>query len=244
MASELGRVRTGSRPSGLAEHSIYPTAPLRYYRDRSLWVLSKNVMKTKFQFRIRSIALIATAIAILCALITHWISLGRAQTRRLDELRKDGINVGYKIPPNSVHRKVAEMLGNDVVASPKELFFNSPHDERIDMNSFLQIKTIDHLVFNTTGIQDEDLKRLEELPNLMHLNLSSTSITDAGIEHLRNLNLISLHVERLAISDNCIEAIAGIRSLKWLSITSGTFSIDALAKLNNSLPGCHINQSP
>ena len=204
----------------------------------------KNVMKTKLQFRIRSIAVVTTAIALLCALITQWFSLGRAQTRRLDELRKDGINVGYKIPPNSVHRKVAEMIGNDLVASPKELFFNSPHDERIEMNSFLQIKTIDHLVFNTTGIQDEDLKRLEELPNLMHLNLSSTSITDAGIEHLRNLNLISLHLEKLVISDNCIEAIADIRSLKWLGITTGTFSNDALAKLNNSLPGCQINQSP
>ena len=207
-------------------------------------VLSKNLMKTKLQFRIRSIALATTAIALLCAIITHWFSLGRAQTKRLEELRKDGINVGYKVPPNSVQGKVAEMLGNDVVASPKELFFNSPHDERIDMNSFLQIKTIDHLVFNTTGIQDDDLKRLVELPNLMHLSLSSTSITDAGVEHLRNLNLISLHLERLAISDNCVDAIACIQSLKWLSISRGTFSNDSLAKLNISLPGCQINQSP
>lgn len=201
-------------------------------------------MKTKLQFRIRSIALATTAIAVLCAIIVHWISLGRAQSKQMAELHKDGVSVGYKFSPDSVQGKIAQMLGNNLVASPKELFFNSPHDERIDMNAFVLMKTVDHLAFNTTGIQDEDLKRLEELPNLKHLNLSSTSITDEGIEHLKNLKLISLHVEGPAISDNCVDAIAAIESLKWLSITSGAFSNETIAKLNRALPGCQINQRP
>ena len=42
MASVLSSVRTGSRRSGLAQRSIYPTAPLRYSRDRSLYVIPLN----------------------------------------------------------------------------------------------------------------------------------------------------------------------------------------------------------
>jgi len=38
VASEHSRVRTGSRRSGVAPRSMYPTSPLRYSRDRSLYV--------------------------------------------------------------------------------------------------------------------------------------------------------------------------------------------------------------
>ena len=184
-----------------------------------------------------------TVVALLCGLLAHWMTRAKTQKEQLAELNATGTNIGYKVAPNSIKGKLAEQIGIDMVAPPKEFFCNSPRHQAVDMDAILKHESVEHLVFNLTGIQDDDLNKLAQMPNLKHLNLSSTDISDDGVANLANLELISLHLQKLDLTDACIDSVTKIDTLKFLCVTKGTFSKETIAKLKKHLPDCEIAET-
>lgn len=193
------------------------------------------------QFGIRQLLAVILVAAFVFTGLALWKARGDEQKAQVQKLRANDFAVGYKLKPSSVRAKVADKLGIDMVAKPKDLAANSASNVPIPMDDLIAMKSTEHLVFNVTGISDQDLARLDELPNLKHLNLSSTRISDEGISNISDLNLISLHIEKLDITDACTESLAEIKSLKWISVTTGTFSDAAIDTLQKRLPSCKIH---
>lgn len=195
----------------------------------------------KPRFTILQCLAITLVCALACTGIALWKRRGYEQRKLVEKLENQEVAVSYKLQSSGLLASVAKTVGPDMVVEPKEFFVNSPQNQSVPMNDLLTMKSAEHLALNTSGVTDDDLKRLTELPNLKHLNLSSTTVSDAGIANLVDLNLISLHIQNLAITDGCIESLGHIKSLKWISVTKGTFSADAIERLQDTLPQCTIN---
>lgn len=194
----------------------------------------------KLQFRIRSLLIAAVAFSALFALIAAWRLRAQKQAHLVGKQREIGAAVGYSIQPESVTAKAAEAIGIDMVASPKELFVNSLPNEPVDIQGIVAIKSLEHLAFCATGLVDQDLEHLKQLPDLKHLNLSSTSVTDRGIDALTSLGLVSLHLEDTAVSDDAIESLMEINTLKYLCLSDGALSESSLQRLTRKLPMCKV----
>ena len=197
--------------------------------------------KSRFKFKIRSLLAMTATAAILLGFAMHWVRRAENQKAQLDALREERAAVGYKLPKNGIQQTIGDKIGVDMVAQPKELFLNSRPDEPVDMASIIAVDTIEHLVFNMTGVTDDDLGELHKMKNLKYLNVSSTKVSDAGISNITDLNLISLHIEHLNLTDACIDSLSKIKSLKWISATKGTFSQEAVKDLKSQLPECEIH---
>jgi len=195
------------------------------------------------RFRIKTLLIATSLIAVACAMLAAWRTIAHEQRGLVTKQEELGAAVNYALKPESMTAKAAEVVGVDMVASPKELFVNTPPGAPVDIEGIVAIKSLEHLAFCATGLQDADLPYLKHLPKLKFLNLSSTDITNRGIEYLTNLRLISLHLEQTRISDAAAASLAKIETLRYLCVDEGAMSDSALQKIRSTLPDCTIKET-
>ena len=197
--------------------------------------------RSRLRFGIRSLLVAATLFSVVFALIAAWRFRAHEQRRLVAEQQRIGAAVSYSIAPDSVAAQAADVIGVDMVASPKELFVNTLPGTPVDIEGIVAITSLEHLAFCATGLVDDDLPHLKKLPKLKFLNLSSTDVTDRGVAALTDLRLVSLHLEQTAVTDASAESIAKIMTLKYLCLDDGALSESALQRIHEALPECKVN---
>lgn len=201
-----------------------------------------------FQFRLRTLFLLTTAIAV-------WLSLevNSARPQRIAEamvLRLGG-HVGYQheadgYPEPRAPRWLRRCVGNDVfrrlivinlqrtkVTDADLVKLKGLHDLKVLDLSGTQItdagiahlkgltKDTQLLLPSTDGVTDRSLENLSELKNLEWLLLNNTKVSDAGIKYVRKFsNLQRLDLTGTSITDESIENLRGMTQLKWVSLSS------------------------
>ncbi|MDG2183629.1 MAG: leucine-rich repeat domain-containing protein [Mariniblastus sp.] len=95
---------------------------------------------------------------------------------------------------------------------------------------------------NNKNIIDEHLIHLQKLDNLQILLASSLhGITDDGVKHLARISsLRRLRVSGNQITDVGLQQLASLTNLEVLTLARNQHSDDAIAKLQQALPGCKI----
>jgi Leucine Rich repeat len=143
-------------------------------------------------YRLRSLLLLATAIAMVLAAWRQWVEKPyERQQAALAALGDFAERVEFQDPgPRWLPEWVARRLRRAV----------SLHLERL-------------------AVRDEHLAHLEGLPHLERLYLARTRITDEGLEHLAGLTrLRRLSLWGTAVSDEGLQRLAGLRQLEALDI--------------------------
>jgi hypothetical protein len=100
---------------------------------------------------------------------------------------------------------------------------------------------LEHLKLDGTKITDGVGPTLAQFPNLVMLDLSETQVTDAvlsGANRWLRLEFTRLH--DTGITDKSIPVLAGIRTLKAISLGSGVTPQGA-AQLQQALPQCSVS---
>jgi hypothetical protein len=79
------------------------------------------------------------------------------------------------------------------------------------------------------------------LTGLRVLYLSGKEITDAGLENLFGLkSLRRLYIYNTSVSANGVENLRVLNELRYITFCGSGITENALLKIKESLPGCHI----
>jgi hypothetical protein len=88
---------------------------------------------------------------------------------------------------------------------------------------------------------DAELSCLRRLTGLRVLYLSGKEITDAGLENLFGLkSLRRLYIYNTSVSANGVENLRVLNELRYITFCGSGITENALLKIKESLPGCHI----
>jgi hypothetical protein len=181
------------------------------------------------QYSLRTILIAVSITCVALAIIGHHYRTRRAAVRAIDEL-----GGGY-----SIHLQGPAWLRK--LVDDDKYFYNlrrislgrpdSPCKAERPFNDEELAAVIDHinvfrgprmLDFQGSPITDEGLRHLQRVRDLEILWLDSTPITDAGLLHL-----------------------ASISTLKQIQLTGSKVTDEGVAKLQRSLPNCHVDyQAP
>jgi hypothetical protein len=92
-----------------------------------------------------------------------------------------------------------------------------------------------------TKVTDAGLRHLEGLRYLEELYLHKTQIGDAGVAHLKGLTQLKrLGLSETRITDASAEYLTGLRNLVELELQGTSLSREAVGRIKEALPGCHV----
>ncbi|AFM03660.1 hypothetical protein Fleli_1223 [Bernardetia litoralis DSM 6794] len=105
--------------------------------------------------------------------------------------------------------------------------------EKNEIQKIRQLEKLKHLNLSSSDLIDEQLEIIGKIENIQVLDLDLTEITNQGISFLKYLqNLKELRLkDNPQLSDNCIEHLITIKSLKFIHIENTAITIDGLKKL-------------
>lgn len=174
------------------------------------------------------------------ALIRWWVETGASPDKTLRELN----------PPDMIRRALQAKLGAAAsVEQPAAVAQNQPRllsellpvaqhlADELDVAITVLSPDEPWLLCNAslarTNFDDAALARLAPLAaNLRWLDLAGTSVSDAGLAQVAQMpNLVRLHLERTAITDDGLTTLAGLRELEYLNLYGTVVSDAALATL-------------
>ena len=174
-----------------------------------------------FQFRLRTILILTTIIAVW---LGWWSYKARQQREAVAVIRKTGGEVEYDASlPWTVGMK-------DPPQWPQWLL------ENIGVDYFGSVQAA--FLINTE-VTDADLEHLKGLTALQGLGISNTKVTDAGLEHLKGLTALQkLTVSNTKVTDAGLEHLEGLTDLRWLLLDNTQVTDAGVARLQEALPNC------
>jgi hypothetical protein len=101
------------------------------------------------------------------------------------------------------------------------------------------------LALNSTKVSDQGLARLGRFKgDLVELQLNGTAVTGSGLHHLAKFTALEiLTLDDTALGPSAEIALAGMQSLKLLSLVNAGLSRAVVERLRAALPGCEIRSN-
>ena len=225
-----------------------------------------------FQFRLRTLLILTTIIAVL---LGWWSHKARQQREAVAALNKAAL-ICYDFEKKWGEQSqvpfwpawLVDALGVDYFANVEAI---GVFDKQItdDWLSHLKgVPLLQRLVLNNTQISDAGLehlngmtalqvldlrntqatdaglKHLEGLTALQWLWLDNTQVTDAGLEHLKNLTTLQvLDLRNTQVTDAGLEHLKGLTTLQRLHLNNTQVTDAGMERLQKALPNCKIVQS-
>jgi hypothetical protein len=212
--------------------------------------MSKN-MKSLRQFRIRTLLLLMTVVAVGLGILV-------VRTERQDQITNAVAHLGgdvtyaHEIASNGVQEANPGNPGPDLITNLvgdrhfRELFkisFEGASDETIKQLGDLRPASVEHLLLVGSPITDAALVHLtpEAFPNLRRLRLDETHVTSQGLKHLKQLpNLENLYLSSTAVESDGLTYVREMPKLKVLDVTNTKIDRDEIARLRADRPGLLI----
>ena len=147
-------------------------------------------MTRRFQFSLRALLAVTTAVG----LVLTWILLPIFQLRRqrqiADAFSRRGMEVEYDYdprlsedhPPGPAWARL--LYGDNLYVNPVAVTWHGEPPSDDDLRLLSQLKHLRRLSLAGVAVNDRYLKKLGQLKNLEELDLHATAITDAGLEQL------------------------------------------------------------
>ncbi|MCE9552953.1 MAG: hypothetical protein K8T91_06195 [Planctomycetes bacterium] len=172
----------------------------------------------RFQFRLRTILILTTIIAV-------WIGWWSYKARQQREVVRVVTRLGGFVTYDFMVDQSGQLVANAPPTIPTWL----------DVDYFSNVVRVN---LDGTDVTDADLEHLKCLAEMRWLNLFNTKITDAGLENLKGLSKL----ERLELGSAAYVTDAGLEHLKGLTQLRGVYlggtqiSDQGEARLRRSLP--------
>jgi hypothetical protein len=213
------------------------------------WFIVALVFRWRFQFSIRSLLVLAVAVALPSSWLALEMKAAREQREVADEIRKVGGSAGYdwqfdadgSEKPNAQPPTVAwlrNLLGDDLFAVPVFVCLDNTKTTDAGLENLKSLTKLRWLYLGMTQITDAGLERLKDFnhPQLGTLNVSLTKVTDVGLKSLEGLaRLDVLLLDDTQVTDAGLDQIEGLRRLRALSL-SGTKLTDTGLERLKGLP--------
>jgi len=188
---------------------------------------SRPIRRRRFQFGLRSLLLLVTAIGLGLGWASWKLNEIRQHQRVVEEVRRLGATVSFEHQlnnPNPVApgpRWLKRILGEDFLAEVTQIQLN---DERVNDDTLALIATLPNegssLIATSDGITDEGLEHLAKGTGLDALEIHSANVTIAGYENLKKLKkLESLIVRDERIDDSWLPVLADLTQVRYLTLT-------------------------
>ncbi len=194
-----------------------------------LWLGLSLVSRLRFQFSLRSLLVLMTAVAIVCS----WFSVRMQEARRQREAIEaiDGLaRYGYQLDGNGGY-----LPGTPEPPGPPWL------RNLVGVDFLSDVRGLYYAAVTDAGLAR--LVHLKGLTNLKELWLDDTQVTDAGLIHLKGMtSLRALWLNGTQVTDDGLVHLKGLTSLQGLWL-NGTQVTDAgVQDLQKALPNCHISR--
>jgi hypothetical protein len=195
-----------------------------------LWLGASLLFRWRFQFTVRSLAVLVAAVAIPCCWLTVKMREAERQRKAVEAIRAVGgwVYYEYHLNESGATMTVQEppapawlrrLLGEDFLWDVAGVVFNYP--EKID---------------------DAVLEHVTGLTRLQFLNLSGTQVTDIGLERLKGLvNIERLWLTHTQVTNAGLENLKGLTKLKRLVLYGTHVSEARINELRKALPNCDID---
>jgi len=217
----------------------------------------RTKMATVLRFRLRTLLICVTLIAIAFGWLALYVDQRRKQHRAAVAIQNLGGRVGYDFQMNSSMNSSFPFGGSvdqKATSNVPEIF-----------QSLLGNDIFHDVVYVWLGgdrIANKDLANFEDLPHVKQLYISGYGVTAEGLLHLRNLQSLedlSLHVP---MTDETLRNLSSLKSLKTLFLMgdSDTYryhskaqtlfdnddydtgvTITGVERLAAEIPGIHIS---
>ena len=106
-------------------------------------------------------------------------------------------------------------------------------------------RNIEFLMLTYAPLEDEGLVAIPNMTKLKTLRLGFTKITDEGLVNLAELSeLEDLELRNTEVTDAGLEHLKSLKNLKSLSLAHTKVTGDGVARLQRTLPNCHIWPEP
>lgn len=196
----------------MSEPTARPSEPSRRFNWRRL-----------FQFRLRTLLVLTTIIAIA---LGWWSHKARRQREALEAFWELGGGSTYDVSLPWTGGK------QDPPKWPQWLLDNIDED---------YLAGVDFLTLEDTRVTDADLQHLENLTALQELILDNTQTTDAGLQHIKGLTTLQeISLRNTTVSDAGLECLSALKALDILVVRDTQVTKAGVARLQEALPNCTI----
>lgn len=212
---------------------------------------------TWWQFRLRTLLVMATIASVVFATVgVHW-QRRRSMMRSIAALNAHGAVTGFVparqgwLPESLALPDLLLVNSQSVPGVPLELltdfstvdFLVAPGVKisPAGLQAVAQQKKLSYLDLSNSSIGDDDLKSLIPLTELRMLDLSGTQVTDAGMRYIAELaSLEYLHLDRTAVTDDAVESLRHLPRLQTLTVAGSGMTEQGLQTLESSIEGLMV----
>ncbi|MGO8690856.1 MAG: hypothetical protein ACLQLG_14635 [Thermoguttaceae bacterium] len=207
------------------------------------WFLLSAVFHWTFPVSVRSLLLLALAVAVPCG----WLGLEMKEARKQGEIaaaiRKAGGRASYRFPPRApaVQFWLNWFLGFDFFADVASVDAHGPNFDDAAVEPLKGLPQLDILDLSGTKVSDAGIENLKALTQLRYLFLSHTKVSDAGLKHLEGLSrLETLFLDDTRVGDAGLKDLERLARLSNLGLKHTKVTDEGVRKLRNALPKCMI----
>jgi hypothetical protein len=223
-----------------------------------------------FQYRLRSLFILTTLVAITCSWAAVEMQNQRKQKAAAETLKKAGGRVDSEVT------WLGRLLRDDSLVRVRNVDFNGqsssndvlthlqglrqaglPHLQRLrqlqypwldnikitdtELVHLQELRQLESLGLGNTTVTDAGLAHLQGLQKLLALQLYNTRVTDAGLVHLQGLKqLQGLGLGRTQVTDAGLVHLQGLQKLQWIDLSKTQVTVEGITKLQKALPKCTI----
>jgi hypothetical protein len=190
-----------------------------------------------FQYRLRSLFILTTLVAIACSWAAVEMQNQRKQGAAAEVIKKAGGLV--KAEPTWL----GKLLRDDSLVRVTLVNFSrqpSTDDVLVHLQGLRQLRG---LWLGNTQVTDAGLVHLQGLSQLQSLGLDDAQVTDAGLVHLRGLNQLQrLWLKSTKVTDAGLVHLQRLSQLRQLVLVSTKVTDEGVKKLQQALPNCKIER--
>ena len=194
-----------------------------------LWFVVSLLFRCRFQFSIRSLAVLVVAVAIPCGWLTVKMRQAERQRKAVEAIEEGWGGVkhyemdeflqmtGRQEPPAPAW--LMKLVGVDFFADIAVVSLSSTAVGNETMEHLSVLTKLEVLLLGDTNVSDLGLEHLTSMTKLEVLSLADTNVSDLGLEHLKGMTkLTRLTLSETQITDLGLKHLGGMTSLLNLSL--------------------------
>ena len=194
-----------------------------------VWWLAAAVFRLRFQFSIRSLLVVALAVALPSSWLAAEMRKAKTQKEAVAEIVKLGGTVSYdwQVPqhnPSPAPRPpgaawLRAIVGEDFFADVVYASFQNPMTKDSDLVNLKGLTALQVLSLAGTRVTDAGLVNIKGLTALEVLQLNGIQVTDAGLVQLQGLTALhALRLDGTQVTDAGLMHLQGLKALRELRL--------------------------